>query len=109
MPAWFMDFNQSRKSAPAFSKDLAMPQQTNRPAITGKTILWFLVELAAYALFVLAYYLAVLHFWRDWLKQLYDQDRLLYALATLGLIIGQALVLELVTAALRRFTRRPSR
>ncbi|MGA2245161.1 MAG: hypothetical protein ABSH48_09195 [Verrucomicrobiota bacterium] len=86
-----------------------MLKQTGKPATEGANAIWFLVELAIYALFVLGYYFAVLHFCRDWLKQLFDRDKLLYAFVALGLIIGQAVALELVTAGLYKLTRRQAK
>ncbi|HUC84777.1 MAG TPA: hypothetical protein VL970_06270 [Candidatus Acidoferrales bacterium] len=86
-----------------------MREQTGKSAMTGKAIVWFFVELAVYALFVLAYYFAVLHFCRDWLKALFEQHKTSYAVVALGLIVGQAFVLELVTVVLYRLTRRPAK
>jgi hypothetical protein len=84
----------------------AMPRQTSKPATTGANVLWFLAELAVYALFILAYYFAVLHFCRGWLKTLFDEHKALYAVTALGLMVGQAAVLEVVTAGLRWLTGR---
>jgi len=49
-----------------------MPDPTSNPARKMATVAWYLVEMAIYAVFVLAYYLAVLHSSRGWLKQLSD-------------------------------------
>ena len=69
----------------------------------------FLFELALYAVLVTLYFVLVLHFLGDWLKYLFDQRRTLYAFTALGLIIGQGVVLEMLTTALLKLMRwRPS-
>ena len=65
----------------------------------------FLVELAIYAVLVLAYFLLVLHYLTGWLKDLFDQHRLEYAVAGLAIMIGQAVGLEYVTRTLLAFGR----
>jgi hypothetical protein len=69
------------------------------------TVAWYLVEMAIYAVFVLAYYLAVLHSSRGWLKQLFDAHKTIYAVVSLALIVGQVVLLELVTTGLFRLLR----
>ena len=82
-----------------------MPKQTVNQPQSSSTVAWFLVEMAIYAVFVFAYYLAVLHSSRDWLKELYDEHKSLYAVVALALIVGQVVLLELVTEALFRLIR----
>jgi hypothetical protein len=68
--------------------------------------LWpFLIELAVYALFVTGYFFLVLHFLSGWLQGLHLHHVRIYALATIVLIIGQAVLLESVTTWLLRFLR----
>jgi hypothetical protein len=58
---------------------------------------------------VTVYFFLVLHFLGNWLKHLFDQRRILYAITALGLIIAQGVALEMLTAALLKFMRlRPS-
>jgi hypothetical protein len=60
----------------------------------------FTVELAVYAVLVVAYVLLVLHFLGGWLSELFREERKLYAVVALVLIIGQGYALELITRAL---------
>ena len=60
----------------------------------------FLLELLVYAGLVTLYYLSVLHFLGGSLKNLFLHDRKLYAGIALGLIIGQGLLLEILTRLL---------
>ncbi len=69
----------------------------------------FLLELAIYSVLVVAYFFLVLHYLGGWLKNLFDQQRWTYAFVALGLMLGQAVVLEMVTTLLLRFTRAKTR
>jgi len=69
------------------------------------TLRAFLVELAVYAVFVTAYFFLVLHFLSDWLQDLHLHHVKFYALMTIVLIIGQAVLLESVTTWLLRLLR----
>jgi hypothetical protein len=60
----------------------------------------FSLELPLYAILMAAYVLFVLHFLGDWLFQLFRDERRLYALVALVLIIGQGLMLEILARAL---------
>jgi hypothetical protein len=70
------------------------------------TLRAFLVELALYGAFVTAYFFLVLHYLSGWLQNLHLNHVKLYALATIVLIIGQAVLLESVTTWLLRLLRR---
>lgn len=72
---------------------------------TAKTLGAFLVELAIYAVLVVAYFFLVLHFLGGWLQQLEIQHRYTYAGVAILLIIGQAVLLESVTTLLLRLIR----
>ena len=65
----------------------------------------FLVELAIYAVLVVAYFFLVLHFLGHWLQQLQSQHHYTYAFVAILLIIGQAVLLESVTTFLLRLLR----
>ena len=65
----------------------------------------FLIELAVYAVFVVVYFVLVLHFLGDWFKDLFDHHRWGYAAAGLAAVLTQAAVLEVVTTGLLRFIR----
>jgi hypothetical protein len=70
---------------------------------------YFLVDLLLYAVFVLAYYLLVLQFLGDRVKQIFDDSRIHYAILALTLIVVQGVFLEMLTGALMRLIRRKSR
>jgi hypothetical protein len=72
---------------------------------TAKTLRAFLIELAIYALLVVAYFFLVLHFLGGWLQQLEIHHRNTYGGVAILLIIGQAVVLENVTTLLLRLLR----
>lgn len=63
------------------------------------------IELPIYAVLVVAYFFLVLHFLADWLNNLNREHKLLYAVVSIALIIGQAVVLESVTTLLLRLFR----
>jgi len=70
------------------------------------SILAILVELLVYAGLVVAYFSLVLHFLGDGLLQLYEREnKLPYAVAALSLIVGQGLLLEVLTTAFLRWVR----
>ena len=60
----------------------------------------FLLELAVYAVLVVAYFYLVLHFLGGWIKTVYDQDHRFYAALALALMIGQGVGLEIITTKL---------
>ncbi|HEX4644562.1 MAG TPA: hypothetical protein VH598_03045 [Verrucomicrobiae bacterium] len=65
----------------------------------------FAVELVVYTALVIGYFFLVLHFLGNWLFQLYQHERNLYAAVALLLIIGQGILLEILTRALLGFIR----
>jgi hypothetical protein len=65
----------------------------------------FIIELVVYTVLVIAYVLLVLGLLGDWLKHLYDNGKTRYAFAALLLIIGQGVVLEMVTSLLLRLIK----
>ena len=74
-------------------------------ADTARTLRAFLIELAVYAVLVIAYFFLVLHFLGGWLADLAHQHRYIYAVTAILLIIGQAVLLENVTTFLLRLLR----
>lgn len=72
---------------------------------TRKTLYAFLGELVVYGLLVTVYFFLVLHFLGDWLARLDQENLKLYAIVAIGLIIGQAVVLEWVTTLIFRLMR----
>jgi len=72
---------------------------------TARTLRAFAIELAIYALLIVAYFFLVLHFLGGWLYQLESQHRYTYASVAILLMIGQAVFLQNVTTLLLRFIR----
>jgi hypothetical protein len=70
-----------------------------------RTLLAFLIELFVYSLLVIAYFFLVLHFLGPWLSGLDKRHLRLYSLLSVGLILGQAVLLEWVTTLLLRLIR----
>jgi hypothetical protein len=66
------------------------------------TLRAFLIELAVYSALVVVYFFLVLHFLADWVNELEPRHIKIYALVSIGLIIGQAILLEIVTTWLMR-------
>ena len=65
----------------------------------------FSIELVVYGALVTIYFFLVLHFLGDWLARLDKQSIHLYGVVSIGLIIGQAVVLEWVTTFIFRLLR----
>ena len=74
-------------------------------ADASKTLRAFLIELVVYAVLVTGYFFLVLHFLAGWLQNLHLHHVWYYALTSIALIIGQAVVLESVTTGLMRLLR----
>jgi hypothetical protein len=72
---------------------------------TRRTLFSFLAELAVYIVGIVVYFFLVLHFLADWLEHLSKENIKLYAIVAIGLIIGQAILLEWVTTFLFRLLR----
>ncbi len=68
----------------------------------AKALRAFLIELAVYSALVIGYFFAVLHFLADWLNNLEKTHIQIYAVVAIGLIIGQAILLERLTTGLMR-------
>ena len=75
------------------------------PKKTRKVLRSFLVEIPVYAGLVTVYFFLVLHFLGGWLKEIYDANKLIYAIVALALIIGQGVVLETLTTWLLKIVR----
>jgi len=72
---------------------------------TASTLRAFAIELAIYALLVVAYFFLVLHFLGQSLYLLETRHRYAYAGVAILLMIGQAVLLQNVTTLLLRFIR----
>ena len=71
----------------------------------AKTLRAFLIELAIYAVLVVAYFFLVLHFLGGWLYGLEARHRYTYAGVAILLMMGQAVLLQNVTTLLLRLIR----
>ena len=74
----------------------------NKPQHAARS---FLIELVVYAGLVVAYVFFVIAFVGAWLDALYQHHKVSYAFAALLLIIGQGVVLEMVTSFLLKLIR----
>jgi hypothetical protein len=72
---------------------------------TTRTLRAFAIELAIYAVLVVAYFFLVLHLLGQWLYELEIHRRYAYAALAILLIIGQAVLLESLTTFLIRLIR----
>ncbi len=66
----------------------------------------FLLELVVYAVLVTGYFFLVLHFLGGAARNLFVTNKTAYAFVALALIIGQGVLLEILTSALLRFFQR---
>jgi hypothetical protein len=71
-------------------------------AAPAQTLRAFLIELVVYSALVVAYFFLVLHFLAHWINELEPRHIKTYALVSIGLIIGQAILLEIITTWLMR-------
>jgi hypothetical protein len=72
----------------------------------ARKALWaFGVEIAIYSALVVAYFLLVLRFIAGGLQNLEQRHIVLYALVAIALIVGQAVLLEIITTGLLRLLR----
>ena len=69
----------------------------------------FLVELVIYGLFVALYLFLVFHFLSGWLKSMFSDNRIEYAVSAFVLMFVQSVGLERVTTGLLSFIRRRKR
>ena len=65
----------------------------------------FLIELAVYAGLVIVYVFFVIALLGGWLYELNEHNKTRYAFVALLLIVGQGIVLEMVTSMLLRLIR----
>ena len=72
---------------------------------TARTLRAFAIELAIYAVLVVAYFFLVLHFLGDGCTGSKASTVILYASVAILLMIGQAVLLESVTTLLLRLIR----
>jgi hypothetical protein len=66
----------------------------------------FLIELGVYAVLAVIYFLAVLQFLGSWLNWLFHEQRTYYVVASVLIMVGQAVGLERLLTALSYLIRR---
>jgi hypothetical protein len=98
LPSGFAFAGDDRKPSSRFKGESVQEEETGR-------LKAFLIELAVYAVLVSVYVVVVLGLLGDWLRHLYDHSKTRYAVVALLLIIGQGVVLEMVTSLLMRLIR----
>jgi hypothetical protein len=86
-----------------------MRKHSSNPNGGGRGLGRIALEIAIYALFVLAYYFLVLHFMGGWLKRLFDENKPAYAVVALALMVTQGLGLDLLTGWLFPIMRKKTR
>jgi hypothetical protein len=68
---------------------------------SGKKVArYFLIELGIYAVLAVVYFLVVLQFLGSWLNWLFHEQRTYYVVASVLLMVGQAVGLERLLTAL---------
>jgi hypothetical protein len=70
-----------------------------------KVLRYIAVELAAYAVLAIAYFCLVLRFLGTWLVGLFHEQRTYYVVASVLLMVAQAIGLERLAAGLRYIIR----
>jgi hypothetical protein len=71
-------------------------------------VISFLVELGIYTVLVTGYFFLVLHYLGGPLRYLFETSKVTYAGVSVGLMLGQGMVLQTVTSVLARLLERRS-
>jgi hypothetical protein len=71
-----------------------------------KVTRYFLIELGIYGVLAVIYFLAVLQFLGSWLNWLFHEQRTYYVVASVLIMVGQAVGLERLLTALSYLIRR---
>jgi len=64
-----------------------------------------LIEIVIYSFLIFGYYLLVLRWLDDWLMTIFNSNLVYYAVAGLGMILIQAVLLDFVTSYLMKFIK----
>jgi hypothetical protein len=75
------------------------------PEMRRKYIRNMLIEILIYGALLVVYFLLVLRFLGDWLFNLFNSNLVVYSIIGLGLLVVQAVVLEIITSFLMDFLR----
>ena len=87
-------------SVKAFAIELVKKKTKAEQKRSEPSLKAFLAQLAIFTVLVVSYFFFVLNFFSHWLKELFDQNKLVYALVAWALMAAQGLVLEVIAAAL---------
>jgi hypothetical protein len=60
----------------------------------------FVIELIVYSILVVAYFVVALRLLGEWLARLFHSNLVTYALISLGLIVAQGVLLDVITSFL---------
>jgi hypothetical protein len=60
----------------------------------------FMIELIVYSILVVAYFVVALRLLGEWLARLFHSNLVTYALISLGLIVAQGVLLDVITSFL---------
>jgi hypothetical protein len=60
----------------------------------------FVIELIVYSILVVAYFVVALRMLGEWLARLFHSNLVTYALISLGLIVAQGVLLDVITSFL---------
>jgi hypothetical protein len=63
------------------------------------------VEMLIYSILIFGYYILVLRWLDDWLMSIFNTNLVYYAVAGLGMILIQAVVLDFVTSYLMKYVK----
>jgi hypothetical protein len=64
-----------------------------------------IVEMIIYSILIIGYYFLVLRWLDDWLLSIFNSNLVFYAVAGLGLIFTQAVLLDFVTSFLMKYIK----
>jgi len=70
-----------------------------------KLIRNLLIEIFIYGLLIFGYYLLVLRWLGDWISSIFNSNLYIYAAVGLGLIFGQAVLLDIITSFLMKYIK----
>ena len=87
-------------SVKAFATELVRKRSKAEQKRSEPSLKAFAVQLAIFTALVVSYFFVVLSFLSHWLKELFDQDKLVYALIAWALMAAQGVVLAIIAAAL---------
>ena len=90
--------------APKAPSSTAQTEKMKEPV--EKTARYLLVELAMYAVLAIVYFALVLRFLGPWLNGLFHEQRTYYVVVSVLIMVGQAIGLERLLAALSYIVRR---